>query len=823
MKIFLSALLLTICWYAKAQTNCVDSSSHIRYQSAFNDSFRIQKIILTKDSAEVAIGFFLQSFSSFSSTFFILKKNKSGTIEWFKKLSSAYLSSQSQFQNLAEAANGNIIIGGINAASSNKPFFFVILSSDGNLIVQKAFDIANTGLNLNSAFPIYISCITQYGQDSMLICITHPVIVGINEPHAITLMCISNSGMVGSDYTFVPPAVTYYSSYFGLCKIESNFIYLYGAAQFANTCVISSFDQPSYVFIKIDWLTKQVVDKKAFCSPLVGYSKYDGFPLLDESDNDNFQFSFLANDEITIAKAIWGLQIKGSDTLTNLFKISRFDKNFNHIKSEYISTDKRFGWWPKWNYYLTIDSFNNRRVYVSDYPNQQIDYAVGDSTGMFSIQKQILHTFTRGTWIRPQSDLSISDPGSFTSFNIITGDDDHTFIDNFRILARDTAMECFGKNFNFLTTKVAEVKPISWQGNFTSDQKPILTESINFTITDYYLQRNIICNIVHKCDILKFNATDTVCNLSQPLTVSVHKNPLCDGNINFRFDTSAVKSYWQLNDTTIRFIFNSNRTFKMYAQLSTCNELTDSIVIYSSLLPHTSNLGKDTVFCPGKTYLLNAGNDFLNYTWQDGSHNNTFSANVPGVYYVSTEDYCHRNYTDTIKIISKNFKIDLGKDTTICLNETIMLAVPSGYLNYVWKPQSNITYQNPNTVIASPKQNTLYSVEAEVFKGCQLYDSINIKIEPCPEFIYFPTAFTPNNDGLNDTFKPYYGGALEKYEIQIYNRWGGMVFSSKNKNEGWNGTYKGLSQNNGTFVWLCKYKYYGKEEKILKGTVNLIK
>lgn len=818
LTIFIS---LAICFSANAQNICMDSSSHIQYKTLPNDSLRVLKTIFTKDSSKISIGFFLKDASAFSNLFFASKTNKSGETVWFKKITSPNFSGKSELQSLGEAANGNIIIAGTNPVTATEPFFYIILSPQGQLLYQNNIDITNAGLNLNNAYPIWVSNITQYGTDSLLFCITHPLYRAPEEPDAITLLVTSNDGVPGSSWSFIRPPITYYEPYFDRCKIEGDYIYLYGSSNFINTCMISFIPQSAYTYLKINWKTKQVVDKKAYCSPPEGFTQF-GIPITEGEGNDNTVVAILNNDRISIYRKIWGLDFNGGDTLTRIFKISEFDKDFNHIKSEYVCTRKRFRWWEEWNYHLYIDSLDNRYVSVYDFPNQQVYYAFGKD--LLTIQKKIPHAATRIDRFSQKSNRVMGEPGYLTSYDIITGDNQHTYIDNFRILAKDTAALCFGSNIDLLLTKPATVSPINWQGNFTVQQAILALSPARFTIEDYNLQRTIVCNIVHRCDTLKIHALDTVCNIAQPVIVTVYKNPLCDGKINFTFDTAMVQTYQQINDTTLSLTFNKSYRGKIIARSASCDKLIDSVGLVVAAPFQQINLGNDTIYCPGKTYLFDAYNPgFKSYRWQDGSNGTNYTATKDGVYYVTATDFCNRVYTDTIKLSKRNFKIDLGKDSTICLHEAMTLSVPAGYMNYSWQPQYNLTYLNQNSVTVIPEINTSYSVEAEVFQGCKLSDTIKIKVAACPEYIYFSNAFTPNNDGLNDLFKPFTGGAFEKYEMQIYNRWGQLVFATKNRNEGWNGKYKSIAQDNGSFVWQCRYKFYGKPEQFIKGVLTLLK
>lgn len=67
-----------------------------------------------------------------------------------------------------------------------------------------------------------------------------------------------------------------------------------------------------------------------------------------------------------------------------------------------------------------------------------------------------------------------------------------------------------------------------------------------------------------------------------------------------------------------------------------------------------------------------------------------------------------------------------------------------------------------------------------------------------PLKIYLPTAFSPNGDGLNDTFGAV-GEGIEDYKLIVYNRWGEVIFSSHELSDKWDGLYKGIPVPFGTY------------------------
>jgi gliding motility-associated-like protein len=89
--------------------------------------------------------------------------------------------------------------------------------------------------------------------------------------------------------------------------------------------------------------------------------------------------------------------------------------------------------------------------------------------------------------------------------------------------------------------------------------------------------------------------------------------------------------------------------------------------------------------------------------------------------------------------------------------------------------------------------------------------------------LYSPTAFSPDGDGINDLFKVY-GQGMSDFKIEIFNRWGQMIYKSFQLDEGWDGTFKGKNLPTGSYVYKIKTSEYSEDKKIVKtGTVALVR
>ena len=91
-----------------------------------------------------------------------------------------------------------------------------------------------------------------------------------------------------------------------------------------------------------------------------------------------------------------------------------------------------------------------------------------------------------------------------------------------------------------------------------------------------------------------------------------------------------------------------------------------------------------------------------------------------------------------------------------------------------------------------------------------------------PYTLYIPNAFSPDGDGINDYFK-ILGQGINTFEVEIYNRWGQMVFKSNNIEDQWDGKFNDKMSPSGTYVYRVKSKNLINEEYLESGTVSLVR
>jgi gliding motility-associated-like protein len=89
--------------------------------------------------------------------------------------------------------------------------------------------------------------------------------------------------------------------------------------------------------------------------------------------------------------------------------------------------------------------------------------------------------------------------------------------------------------------------------------------------------------------------------------------------------------------------------------------------------------------------------------------------------------------------------------------------------------------------------------------------------------VYVPSAFTPNNNGKNDLFRPVFYGIKKLHRFSVFARSGELIYTSQTIGEGWDGKYKGQELPSSVFVWYLEYDSPEQKNLVIKGTVTLMR
>ena len=139
-----------------------------------------------------------------------------------------------------------------------------------------------------------------------------------------------------------------------------------------------------------------------------------------------------------------------------------------------------------------------------------------------------------------------------------------------------------------------------------------------------------------------------------------------------------------------------------------------------------------------------------------------------------------------------------------------------------WNPGTWLDNRESYTPIFDGLSEQLYTIEIKSRSGCLTVDTQMVKTVKGVE-VYVPTAFTPNNDGLNDFLRPIVMGIKEIQRFAVFNRWGQLIFDTKTERPGWNGLLMGSPMPSQAVVWMFEGVGVDNKKYIRKGTSVLIR
>lgn len=143
-------------------------------------------------------------------------------------------------------------------------------------------------------------------------------------------------------------------------------------------------------------------------------------------------------------------------------------------------------------------------------------------------------------------------------------------------------------------------------------------------------------------------------------------------------------------------------------------------------------------------------------------------------------------------------------------------------LSYTWTPALGLSCSDCANPIASPSATTTYTVFVIDQNGCQASANATVMVsENCPD-LFFPTIFSPNNDGNNDYFCTL-GGCISSISLKIYNRWGEVIFNASDVSECWDGKHRGEFVNNGAYVYKAQVSQTNGETNLISGIVTVVR
>ena len=254
--------------------------------------------------------------------------------------------------------------------------------------------------------------------------------------------------------------------------------------------------------------------------------------------------------------------------------------------------------------------------------------------------------------------------------------------------------------------------------------------------------------------------------------------------------------------------------------------------------PFNLSVSKEDTLCLGKSVQLNAsGTEVYKWSPSTGLNNSSISSPVASpatstVYQVIGSD-SNGCFKDTGYIPVKVFPVPVvnaGADKTINVGQQIEIKpqISTDVTNVLWTPSNGIISNNYPGITVKPTESIEYAVDVKNAGGCRARDKITVYVLCNNANIFVPNTFSPNGDGANDIFYPRGSGLFQIKNLQIFSRWGQIVFEKSNFNAndasaGWDGTFKGNKFPPDVFVYTLEVVCDNNTTLVFKGNIALIK
>ncbi len=375
-------------------------------------------------------------------------------------------------------------------------------------------------------------------------------------------------------------------------------------------------------------------------------------------------------------------------------------------------------------------------------------------------------------------------------------------------------LSCKSSPFQFRDSSFTNVQTWNWDfGDINSPNNTAFnaTPTHLFTDTGYFNVKLIVsdgCGSIASVEKFIYVTSRLPIDFEQPDTVG-----LCAGlfvklvansvnNATYQWQNGSPNNWVNFTNPGSDYTVITQSWYRVVVTLLNGCSGSDSAYVSFNAAPPVVDLGKDIQYTCGKTpIVLNSGFPNLPNSWSTGDSTHIIYALQSGNYVVSVSDKgCI--VKDSVKVIREGFEtLDLGPDRGWCEGKIEVLDATGTGDKYFWSdfsPFESISVTDTGT----------YSVVVTSNNGCIQKDTVTLFYN-CPFRLFIPSAFTPDDDNLNDIFKPSID-ATDFYTFQVFDRLGREMFKTSDPKEGWNGKEGSTLLPESTYTYLITYKEAGK-------------
>jgi gliding motility-associated-like protein len=315
--------------------------------------------------------------------------------------------------------------------------------------------------------------------------------------------------------------------------------------------------------------------------------------------------------------------------------------------------------------------------------------------------------------------------------------------------------------------------------------------------------------------------SNSLCSVRDSTIVTIFSLPkfkldttLCAGQIlTLKTNVSGATYNWSTGATTESITVTTTGLYWVDVRKGLC-QVRDTMIAKFIPVPIV-DLPVSLNLCPNDVAKLDAGNPGSTYLWSTGATTQSINVSAAGHYVVTVlNGKCIGKDSTDIHIIPPIIK---QGTVSLCNMESYTLSA-SVTANSVFLWSTGATTPTINITTAG-----VYWVKIST-GNCFSSDTITVIGTLGEGVIFIPNSFTPDGDGTNDVFRVQ-GTDIISFHLSIFDRWGELIFETKNLKEGWDGYYKGNLVQQDVYVWTMEYKTACDEKKShrRKGIVSVVR
>lgn len=392
-------------------------------------------------------------------------------------------------------------------------------------------------------------------------------------------------------------------------------------------------------------------------------------------------------------------------------------------------------------------------------------------------------------------------------------------------------VKCFGTNTGSIEVTVtggSAPYTYAWDNGPTAAlNSQLAAGTYAVTVTDYKQCQKVKHYILTQPDTLVIDSLVIMAPTSCPTTLlSLPLNQYVQGGV------PPYSFVWSDGSYTQDITINAFGTYTV-----TTTDTKGCTVTASIDVPQPDPLVVTVVTDTAKCYGANSGHAQADATGGYGGYqyvwNNTDTTGPikdsldAGNYTIEVIDRLGCTATNTFTVYQhpavtvnagEDITLEIGTDTTLSPQITGLLT--NDNVVYTWTPSTALSCVDCPNPVANPIDTTLYTLSIDV-NGCLYADSLYLFVRQ-DHIFYAPNAFTPNGDGLNDTYFIQAKG-VRKFELKIFNRWGDIVYISHDVNDAWDGNFLGKPADQAVYVYDLYIEYLDRYNFRKHGSLTLLR